>query len=251
MIELSAINVAVEAAGHLLLARKRRADQVQAVFTGESATPADVASERLIRSLFARDLPSVPIFAEELGGEARRTGKLLVIDPIDGTGNYLIRDSFWGVSVALVLDGETQIGVIHLPQLRMRFFADRAFAISTRQCVTRTNRLKGAHIWFDANWTRDNPERAKDVLARLTRAGALPQIRRCCTASMMWVASGRIDAFIHTEPKPFDIAAAGLIVEMAGGRTTEVDGHPWGPFSSSIVATNSIIHDELLHTLND
>lgn len=66
---------------------------------------------------------------------------------------------------------------------------------------------------------------------------------------MMWVALGRIDAFIHTEPKPFDIAAAGLIVEMAGGRVTNLSGQPWTPFSTSIVASNSHVHDELLTLL--
>ena len=65
----------------------------------------------------------------------------------------------------------------------------------------------------------------------------------------MAVASGKISGYILPKPEPFDIAAAALIIERAGGMVTDINGSPWSPFSGSLVATNKVIHEKLLHTL--
>jgi myo-inositol-1(or 4)-monophosphatase len=69
--------------------------------------------------------------------------------------------------------------------------------------------------------------------------------------SSMMVASGKADGYILYRPKPCDIAAAGLIVEEAGGKVTDLEGNPWTPYSRSFVATNGKIHDELLSRLKE
>ena len=66
---------------------------------------------------------------------------------------------------------------------------------------------------------------------------------------MTAVALGKIDAYIHLSPLPFDFAAMALVVEKHGGKVTECDGSPWHAFSSSIIASNGILHDELLETI--
>ena len=68
---------------------------------------------------------------------------------------------------------------------------------------------------------------------------------------MMQIVLGKIDGYIIDFPQPFDIAAAALIVEQAGGKVTERNGDPWTPFSKSIVATNGIIHNDLLRVLQE
>ena len=65
----------------------------------------------------------------------------------------------------------------------------------------------------------------------------------------MAVASWKISCYILPKPEPFDIAAAALIIERAGGMVTDINGSPWSPFSGSLVATNKVIHEKLLHTL--
>lgn len=233
-------------AGHALLLRDRQGDI--AAYSGEQTTHADVFSETIIQERLAVEFPKARFFGEESGGD-RESPVVFIVDPIDGTGNYLMGDPFWGVSIAEVRNGQTTAGVVVLPELSQTFSAIRGVEMSLGGHISHTGRLKGAHVWFDQDWTRMSAG-GVHILECLIRAGALPQIRRCCTASMMWVATGKISAFIHTQPKPFDIAAAGLIVEMSGGRVTDLDGRPWHPFSSSIVASNGAVHDELLELLS-
>jgi len=74
-----------------------------------------------------------------------------------------------------------------------------------------------------------------------------PQIRLCSTASLMAVATGKICAYVHPHPAPEDFAAGALIVEKAGGKVTDLQGKPWDIFSKSIVASNGILHEEILN----
>ncbi len=232
-------------AGAMLIARNRTGDV--AAFSGESTTRADQASEAFIRERLARDFPTIPLWDKR--NVTSTSQRLFIIDPIDGTGNYLMRDVFWGVSIALVDQGRTQIGVVELPGLRESFLTDASQSYKSKISVTATRKLRGAHVWLDPGWARV-PSLAALMYERLLTTGAIVQMRRCCTAQMMWVASGRIDGFVHTSPTPHDIAAAGLIVEHSGGKVTDLKGETWTPFSSSIVATNGRIHDELLNTLS-
>ena len=92
-------------------------------------------------------------------------------------------------------------------------------------------------------------KRVYDVIKILDRHTLYPQIRNSATAEMMMVACGKIAGYVFLKPEPFDIAAAGLIVERAGGEVTEADGNPWGPFSRSLVASNGAIHNDLLRII--
>lgn len=224
-------------------------------------TNADKESETYIREELGEYFPKASFYGEELGGTITN-GDLFIIDPVDGTNNFFYGDDWWGVSIALVRDGKTEQGVVYLPGKDLFFWADVRKAVAHMECrvsevrpfnrgtypkVSKERELKRSRVWTD--WTKKGPKATLEILKRLDRATVLPQIRCCCTANMMAVATGKIDGYVHPGPQPFDIAAACLIVEKSGGKVTDLKGNPWTPFSDSIVATNGRIHKGLLSAL--
>ncbi len=256
-IELSTMEKTALAAGRMLLEMQPLALSLPT--RKDFVSDADHRSEELIlRALQAR-FPEIPILSEEAGGVAVRTGYLWVIDPVDGTINYFLQDEHWGVSIALVKDGQTVAGIVYLPAKDFLFAASNEGRTTVYrplrggswwQCeVNTTANLKECQIWHD--WGKDcgdgtNHVKVVERHARLNQHTLYPQMRNGCIASASMVALGRIPGYLFTTPEPFDVAAVGLIVKQAGGTVTDLDGQPWGPFSPSMLATNGLIHDQLL-----
>lgn len=179
------------------------------------------------------------------------SGLQWIIDPLDGSLNFFRQDEMWGISIALVENKESIAGLVYLPASNQLFTA--AKDTNGYSGVSNSGVLRESQVWTD--WVKEanngaDHQRVMAILAKLDQHTLYPQIRLCCTASLMRVATGRIDGYVHPKPEPFDIAAACLIVEKAGGRVTDMCGETWSPFSSSIVATNGLIHDELISVLN-
>ena len=114
--------------------------------------------------------------------------------------------------------------------------------------VSAHQELKTSQVWTD--WTKGDNRRVIAIMDKLKDRTRYPQLRLCCTASMLWVATGKIEGYVHDAPESFDFAAASLIVERQGGMVTDIEGRPWTPFSKSIVATNGLIHNDLLSILH-
>lgn len=139
----------------------------------------------------------------------------------------------------------TEMGYVALPGKNKRYFVDRNAPIV--RTVSSYATLAESQCWMEAPKDR---EFAGKLLQKLWNNTERAQLRACCVASMIALAEGKIDGYFFPTPQPFDIAAAALIVEKAGGKVTEWDGSPWNAFSKSIVASNGVIHDELLKLIN-
>ncbi len=245
--------LAAQQAGRIVRVAQPRALQLQSF--KDFLTAQDLKSEELIARVLANFDPTIPMFSEERGGT--REERMWVVDPIDGTVNYFHQGvDDWGISIALVEGGKTQCGAIYFPGSeevclsRQGAAAERCKGIAFSPLwVSREKRLAQAQVWTD--WAKGQPERTLSIFERLSCHTLYPQIRLCFTAAMMHVARGRIDGYVHCGPEPFDQAAAGLIVQNAGGTVTDMEGKPWHPFSKSIVATNGLIHEELLEVIQE
>ena len=226
-------------------------------------TTADTLSEEIIFKILKKEYPDIPAFSEEAGGEAKTSGYLWVIDPLDGTVGYFhqSRDR-WGVSIALVKDGITKIGVVFLPGRGELFeatvsIASRAWKTS-RDITLNTERsikvsqqkreLSRCHFLMD--WGKTDPELFLKRLGNLRAKSLYPATTMCCTSGMIDVAQGYYPGYALIPPDPFDIAAAGLIAEKAGATVTTLEGATWSPFAKSIVVSNGLVHSELLAILN-
>jgi len=218
-------------------------------------TDADQAVERAIRELILAERPGDAIFGEEYGTEGD-SNRQWIIDPIDGTANYLRGVPLWGTLIALAVDGEIVAGVASMPALGgQRWWAEKgagafkrsaAGAEPERLHVSQTTRLDEASLSFQsiAQWDEAG---YLDRLVALTR-----EVWRDRAYGDVWtytlLAEGLIDAAGEFGVKAYDIAPLSLIVEEAGGRFTSIAGEH-GPWHGSALASNGILHDELLGRL--
>jgi histidinol-phosphatase len=221
-------------------------------------TDADQAVERGIRSSIERARPTDAILGEEYGaaehGTAGEPRRQWIIDPIDGTANFLRGVPIWGTLIALAVDGVPVVGVVSAPALGKRWWAATghgAWAQAEGEAarpigVSRVAELADASLSYNNIQGWDGEGRADEVIElsrRVWRARSIGDMW-----SFMLLAEGAVDAVAEFDLKPWDIAAIIPIVEEAGGRFTSISGQP-GPWGGSALATNGLLHDELADLL--
>lgn len=244
---------AAQAAGELVL--KMRNDFHVVERRGiDLTTTADLASESTIRKILHEAWPAIPFYGEEDGGEIPGKGPVWVVDPIDGTDNYAGRRGPFGISIALVENRTSVMGTVAFP-LTGEIYQGYAgflsgFSTGTPMRASEEGRLERSTVWTD--WSKNLNGKTIAILERLVAANCrYPSIRMCATHGLMMVATGAIEGYVCPKLAPEDHAAAGLLVELAGGRMSDMQGNPWSPLSESIVATNGRIHEELLDAISD
>jgi len=217
-------------------------------------TEADLAVERALREMLAAERPDDGILGEEYGTEGDAT-RQWIIDPIDGTANYLRGVPVWGTLIALAVDGVPVVGVVSSPALGKRWWAakDAGAWLSENDAEPRRLRVSGVSELGDASISFQS-------IAQWDQAGYLDRLialtRRVWRDraygdmwSYMLLAEGLVDAVGEFDVKTYDLAALIPIVEEAGGRLTSVTGDA-GPGNGSSLASNGLLHDALLEALS-
>ncbi len=220
-------------------------------------TDADQAVERAIRDRLTAERPADGILGEEYGtaeGTGAGAHRQWIIDPIDGTANFLRGVPIWGTLIALAIDGVPVVGVVSAPALGQRWWAARGHGAYTSQhgeaaralAVSGVRDLADASLSYNSLPGWDDAGRLAPIVA-LTRA-----VWRARAIGDMWsymlVAEGAIDIAGEFDLQPYDMAALQPIIEEAGGRFTSVDGAE-GPWHGSALATNGLLHEEVLRRL--
>jgi len=219
-------------------------------------TEADLAVERTIRERLAEVRPADGILGEEFGTSGD-TARQWIIDPIDGTSNFMRGVPVWGALISLAIDGVPVVGVASSPAMGRRWWGSRgAGAFTTdapgqaprRIAVSAVADLADASLSFQsiAQW-RDAGylDRLLALAERVWRDRAYGDLW-----SYMLLAEGLIDVTGEFDVKPYDLAALVPIVEEAGGRFTSITGEP-GPWHGSALATNGRLHDVVLDALRE
>lgn len=218
-------------------------------------TEYDKAAENLIISHIQEKFPDHVFLAEESGATGK-VGKDIVrwiIDPLDGTVNFAHNIPIFCVSIAAELNGEVVCCVIYQPLLQELFTSVRgegAFLNGNCLSVSKTSKLDDAVLVtgfpYDAF---ENPGGCIDHFAQFIRMG-LP-VRRLGSAALdlAYTAAGRFDGFWEIKLNAWDIAAGKLLVEEAGGSVTLYDGTEHFVHSGQILATNGLIHNEMIQVL--
>jgi myo-inositol-1(or 4)-monophosphatase len=218
-------------------------------------TEMDARAEAFIVDRLTAEFPDDAILAEERGARAGRSGRRWIIDPLDGTTNYAHGLPIYGVSIALEAAGRVVLGVVYDPSQRELFVAERgrgAFCNDTRLSVSSTDTLDASLLATGFPYDiRVNPDNnLKEYAAFSVRARG---VRRLGSAVLYlsWVAAGRFDGYWELRLGAWDVAAAGLMVEEAGGRLTAIDGGPIDLDAPTVVASNGRIHDDILSVLRE
>lgn len=245
---------AARAAGRLL---SEHADQPRRIaYKGrptDLVTEMDGRAEALIVERLRRAFPDDAILAEELGAVPGRSGRRWLVDPLDGTTNYAHGLPIFAIAVALEHGGRVQLGVAYDPTRDELFVAERGagatlndtpLAVSGRTTLGESLLVTG--FPYDIRTTTDTnlPEYAAFSL----RARA---VRRLGSAvlDLAYVAAGRFDGYWELRLGPWDVAAGVVLVEEAGGRVTDLDGAPLNLDAPRVVASNGLVHPELLAVL--
>jgi myo-inositol-1(or 4)-monophosphatase len=247
---------AARAAGDLLRAELRAAHRV--AFKGQTinlVTEMDERAEELIVGRLASAFPDDTILAEERGAAPGRSGRRWIVDPLDGTTNYAHGMPVYSVSIALEVDRRIVLGVAYNPSAGELYVAERGRGASVndeRLAVSTTASLESSLLatGFPYN-IRETPD------TNLTEYAAFALrcrgVRRFGSAvlDLAWVAAGRLDGFWELRLGAWDVAAASLFVEEAGGRITNLAGGAVDLDAPAVVATNGRIHEEMLAVLRE
>lgn len=228
--------------------------QVSVKGPGDFVSAADRRSEEILLRELERARPDYAFLTEERGAVdgADRTHRW-VIDPLDGTTNFLHGIPIFAISIALERDGEAVAGVVYNPVLNELFVAEKghgAFFNDRRLRVAGRARLEDAVIATGIpHYGRAGHEPFMEELPAVM--GGTAGIRRCGAAAidLAWVAAGRFDAFWERALLPWDMAAGMVLVREAGGIVTDVEGGDDIFRTGSILAGNAAMHRKLLETL--
>lgn len=251
----TAIDAAV-AAGKFLKQNvgKVRDIQVKAGQEKNLVTEIDKRAEAMIIESLRQHFPKHDILAEESGTEHGSTSPYKwVIDPLDGTTNFTHGFPVFCVSIGLEHNGELVVGVIYDPNFDELFTAEKgrgAFLNGKKMTVSKTTNLAQSLLvtGFPYNIT-ENPNQTVERFVRfLYKAQA---VRRMGSAAidLAYTAAGRYDGFWEGMLNPWDMAAGVLLVEEAGGKVTGFNGGPVSIYEKHIVATNGLVHQEMLEVV--
>ncbi|MBV9660350.1 MAG: histidinol phosphatase [Acidimicrobiales bacterium] len=215
---------------------------------------ADRAVEREVRAVLSRERPVDQVVGEEYG-DSGQTGnhRRWIVDPIDGTKNFVRRVPVWATLIALEADGMVQLGVVSAPALHRRWWAARGQGAWARSSdaspapihVSRVAELGDAHLSGSALSSWDNPRRYVRLAMQCFADRNLGDFW-----SHMLVAEGACDIGLDPIVSLWDLAALQPIVEEAGGRFTDFGGRA-RPDGGSAISSNALLHDQALAILNE
>ena len=224
--------------------------------TSESnlVTEIDKASEKKIIEYVSKEFPTHGILAEESGEHKNSSEYVWVIDPLDGTTNFAHGLPIFSVSIGVQKNGITIAGVVYDVMQNVIYSAGAgsgAFANETRIKVNTNSNIARALLvtGFPYNIT-ENPENAFEKFTAMTKSSR--GVRRLGSAAidLCYVAKGVFEGFWEVYLHPWDICAGKLIVEEAGGIVTGFKGEKIDIFSNKILASNNVIHNEIIEILS-
>lgn len=245
-----------EEAGELLREALNVTRQIEFKGVIDLVTDADRASEALIAGRIAAAFPADHFLGEETGasGSDVRSGRVWVVDPLDGTTNYVHGFPIFCVSIGLLVDGEPVVGAVNAPMLRETFAAvkGRGATLNGEPIhVSDTTELGDAMVCTGFQYDIEKrllniPAWARFVdLTRAARRTGAAAYDLCC------VASGRFDGYWERGLSAWDAAAGSIIVAEAGGLLSGYRGDSLDLFGREVVAANPIIHQRMLEVLAD
>ena len=209
------------------------------------------AEEQLVAKL-QKLIPDAGFLTEESTVEFVKNEYIWIIDPLDGTTNYIHGDSPYSVSIALMKNERTILGVVFDPvadELYCAAAESRATLNGSEIGVSEKSTLENAYLGFGIPYSLDN--RGEQILRN-----AMSQFRTCsfrikgsAAIEICYVACGRSDAYFHSGLSPWDVAAGAFILECAGGKCTDFSEGNQYIFGKELVASNGKIHGEIMEKI--
>lgn len=250
----TAINAA-KTAGKILIDQRSQfqIDDIVHKEERDFVTNVDLLSEKTIIDIIQQKFPDHAFLAEESGEKTTDAAYCWIIDPLDGTTNYIHNYPMYSVSIALQKDDETILGVVYDPVRDELFTAEKGKGAYLNQQPIHVSGIETPKLSLLATGF---PFRHQDLLDRYLEVfrslfAFCSDMRRGGSAAidLAHVACGRLDGYWEFKLLPWDLAAGSLIVEEAGGRVSEMDGSNTYLQSGNILATNTYLHNFILEKI--
>ncbi|MEY2924965.1 MAG: hypothetical protein RLZZ337_1513, partial [Bacteroidota bacterium] len=212
----------------------------------------DIESEKMLVEGLLKITPNAGFITEEGTTDQHKSDQYWIIDPLDGTTNYLFGHRQYSISIALVEDGKTTIGAIYIPMDNELYFADESGACLNGEKISvspRTNLIDTLIATGFPYYSFDEMESYLSVLKILMQE--TKGLRRIGSAAidLAYTACGKFDGFFELNLSPWDVAAGAYIVQQAGGRVTDFTEGDNYIFGNSILAGTVSAHAQLLEII--
>lgn len=213
----------------------------------------DKKLEEKIINVLTEETPEIPILAEESSKGDSRLNTCWMVDPIDGTLNFSHGLPIWAISIALYYEGTVVVGSVFAPELNWHYEATLgggATLNGKRISVSKVDSLQSALLATGFPHHREKDDNLKQWTYFQKNAQAC---RRLGAASLdlCLIASGKFDGYWERQLSPWDLAAGALLINEAGGTVTATDGSRFDPYRGEAVATNGILHQQLIDALDN
>jgi myo-inositol-1(or 4)-monophosphatase len=217
----------------------------------EAVTDYDKMIDDLIVQAIRERYPHHSLLTEESGLLKRDPNWLWIVDSLDGTSGFANSNPLFSVCIAVMHKGEVILGTVYAPAIGEFYLAEKgggAYLNQRRIHVSETSDLGQSYLFYCEGGERDRM-RTGSILSKVYPK--VMDIRKLGSAGLetSWVAAGRGEAYFTTRIEPWDVASGVLLVQEAGGRVTDFDGHPWKPETSDLLFSNGRLHTTVLNLL--
>ena len=243
---------AAKAAGVVILKNYKNVGKVKFKAPRSLLTKADILSEKTIIKTIRKKFPDHNFLSEECGKIRKDSEYTWIIDPVDGTTNFVAKIPEFAVSVALAKNDEILMGVVYNPCTNEMFFAEKgkgSYLNNKKLQVSKKNKLKDCIVGFSLPINIATGKKALSILNKTY--GKFRALRNSGSAALnlCYVADKRCDLYFSLNIKAWDIAAAKLIAEEAGCKVINLNGKRWNINDKTIVASNKILHNKFIKLL--
>lgn len=240
---------AARAAGAIIKNRFGGDFEVQYKMAKDPVTEVDRACEEAIRQILTGEHPEIAFWGEESGRSAPQASTTWLVDPLDGTKNFVHGYPFVAVSIALVVEGQVHIGVVYDPLRDEMFTATRGEGTRLNGVpvtVSHTSKMEEALI---ATTMHSWPPHQGALIVKACQSCQGVRRGGAAALDLAQVAAGRLDAVWEWFLRPWDVAAAIILIEEAQGTVTNPFGEPYDLQEGSLLATNTNLHKAFIDFL--
>ncbi|OGX31947.1 MAG: hypothetical protein A3G37_00980 [Omnitrophica WOR_2 bacterium RIFCSPLOWO2_12_FULL_46_30] len=239
---------AAKEAGKFILDNFGKVREVSSKGDRSLATDIDKKAEKLIIDTIKKKFPAHGILAEESGKSGLSREYLWVIDPLDGTHNFIRDINIFGVSIGVVYRNKFIAGIIYIPCGDELYIAEKgsgAYKNNRKISVSSKEGLKDCSISFDSS-IRYSPRMMSKTLGALAKEVFNVRMLGSSARVLSYIAEGKLDGAVEFYDYPWDFAGGACIIEEAGGKLSGLRGKPLTYKNIGYIASNGLIHNKLL-----
>jgi len=216
-------------------------------------TNVDLAAEKKIFSIIRKKYPKHSILSEEEGLIDNKSDYKWIIDPLDGTHNYMHALPLFGTCIALEYKGEIKFGVIYMPMLNQLFVAEKgkgAFLNGKRIKVSDIAELKDSLLLFEGSLHLKWKEK-RNFLNKVSGKVFRVRISGAACFDLSSLANGNCDFHLAFATNPWDVAAGFLLIRESGGKITDFNDKDVDHYCKSFITSNGLVHDKVLKLIKN